>query len=422
MRCRLLALIVGMLLIGAIPATASASSFGEQSAGQDAASQQSATSGATSTQIAPSNENISVRVLSPGDNGNVSQSNNSSAKSGALNANLTGQGTSQVQSGGGAAAKALQTAAQEAGNMQSAESHANSTQDHPSNENISVRVLSPGNDGNVDQSNNSDAASFAGNANGLLQKTEQGQGGSGKVITPASRGTTDGKGDCGCDSGSKGIQAAGQDAWNRQNAKSDATSKQIKPENQNDSARVLSGAKPDLCGCDSVPKDTKGSVLDGKGSPCGCDSVPKTDTGSGGDNGSVTQSNNSDAKSFAGNLNFTKQDVTELQAGMPVVLSNLVSLRDPCGCQSGGNTGVQAGGQDAWNGQNAMSNANSEQLGASNDNSPIRLKHSDGSNGDVSQENNSSAHSKALNVNKLLQVLQQLQDTSGGGGLSFQQA
>jgi hypothetical protein len=184
---------------------------------------------------------------------------------------------------------------------------------------------------------------------------------------------------------------------------------------------VLSGAKPDLCGSEPAPKDGKGSMVDGKGIPCGCDSVPKTDTGSGGDNGSVTQSNNSEAKSFAGNLNFTKQDITELQAGMPVVLSSLVPLRDPCGCQSG-NTGVQAGGQDAWNGQHAMSNADSEQLKPSNDNEPLRLKHSDGSNGDVSQENNSSAHSKALNVNKLLQVLQQLQDTSGGGGLSFEQA
>jgi hypothetical protein len=401
MRCRLLALIVGMLLVVAIPATASASSFGEQTAGQDAASQQSATSGATSTQIAPSNENISVRVLSPGDNGNVSQSNNSSAVSGAANANLTGQATRQIQSGGGAAAKALQTAAQEAGNMQTADSHADSTQVHPSNENISVRVLSPGNDGNVDQSNNSEAKSFAGNENGTLQKTGQAQGGSGKVLTPARGVSTDGKGDsCGCDSGSKGIQAAGQDAWNKQDAKSDATSKQIKPENQNDPVRVLSGSgkspKSDLCGCDSAPR--------GEGS--------KDTPGSGGDNGSVDQSNNSSAKSFAGNLNFTKQDIEQLQAGMPeVLMSDLVSKRDPCGC-SGGDTGIQAGGQDAWNKQDATSNADSEQLKPSNDNEPTRLKHSDGSNGDVSQENNSEAKSKALNLNKLLQLLQQLQGTA----------
>jgi hypothetical protein len=403
MRCRLLALIVGMLLIGAIPATASASSFGEQTAGQDAASQQSATSGATSTQIAPSNENISVRVLSPGDNGNVSQSNNSSAMSGAANANLTGQGTSQVQSGGGAAAKALQTAAQEAASMQNAESKADSTQDHPKNENISVRVLSPGNDGDVSQENNSEAKSFAGNENGTLQKTQQAQGGSGKVITPARDLSTKGKGDpCGCDSGSKGIQAAGQDAWNKQDANSEATSMQIKPENQNDSVRVLSGSgKP---------------MKDGKGDSCGCDSVPKgtTDGTGSGDNGSVDQSNNSSAQSFAGNLNFTKQDIKQLQAGMPEVLTSLMTLRDPCGCQSG-DTGVQAGGQDAWNKQNAMSNADSEQLGAKNDNEPLRLKHSDGSNGDVSQENNSEAKSKSLNLNKLLQLLQQLQGVSGGG-------
>jgi hypothetical protein len=403
MRCRLLALIVGMLLIGAIPATASASSFGEQSAGQDAASQQSATSGATSTQIAPSNENISVRVLSPGDNGNVSQSNNSSAASGAANANLTGQATSQIQSAGGAAAKALQTAGQDAANMQNAESKADSTQDHPSNENISVRVLSPGNDGNVSQENNSEAKSFAGNENGTLQKTQQAQGGSGKVITPARDLSTDGKGaPCGCDSGSKGIQAAGQDAGNKQDANSEATSKQIKPENQNDPVRVLSGSgKP---------------VKDGKGDSCGCDSVPRgaTDGKGSGDNGSVDQSNNSSAQSFAGNLNLTKQDVKQLQAGMPEVLTNLVDLRDPCGCQ-GGDTGIQAAGQDAWNKQNAMSNADSEQLGASNDNEPTRTKLSDGSNGDVSQENNSEAKSKSLNLNKLLQLLQELQGTAGGG-------
>ena len=413
MRCRLLALIVGLLLIAAVPAAASASSFGEQTAGQDAGSMQTATSGANSKQIAPDNENVSVRVLSPGDNGDVSQSNNSSAKSGAANANFTGQGTSQVQSGGGAAAKALQTAAQEAGNMQSADSKADSTQVHPSNENISVRVLSPGNDGNVDQSNNSEAKSFAGNANGTLQETDQSQGGSGSDMSPG-RVIQDGKGDlCGCDSGSKQIQAAGQDAWNKQDATSDATSKQIKPENQNDSVRVLSGEG-------KAPKDGM-HPMDGKGDSCGCEPAPEDAVGSG-DNGNVNQSNNSEAKSFAGNLNFTKQDVTQLQAGMPEVLtSDLVSMRDPCGC-FGKSVGIQAAGQDAWNKQDATSNADSEQLGPSNENLPTRLKHSDGSNGNVNQSNNSEAKSKAFNLNKLLQLLQQLQGTSGGGGVIREQA
>jgi hypothetical protein len=381
MKGRLLALIVGMLLLGVAPATALASSFGEQTAGQDAGNMQSATSGAKSTQIDPSNENISVRVLSPGDNGDVSQSNNSSAKSGALNANATGQGVSQVQSSGGAAAKALQTAAQEAGSEQSAISNADSTQKNPSNENISVRVLSAGDDGNVDQSNNSDAKSFAGNKNGLLQKTDQSQGGSDTSPVSLSRGDP-----CGCDSGSKAIQAAGQDAFSKQDAKSDATSKQIAPDNQNVPVRVLSE----------------------------------------GDNGSVDQSNNSDAKSFAGNLNLTMQSIKQSQAGTSGSCCVVVPVRDsvpldPCGC-SGKSTGIQAGGQDAFNKQDAMSFAGSEQIAPQNDNEPIRLKHSDGSNGDVSQENNSSAESKSLNLNKLLQFLQQLQDPSGGGGVIRQQA
>ena len=379
MKGRLLALIVGMLLVGVVPATASAASFGEQTAGQDAANQQTATSGANSTQIAPTNENISVRVLSPGDNGNVSQSNNSSAKSGALNANATGQGVSQVQSGGGAASKALQTAAQFADSEQTADSKAESKQVHPDNENISVRVLSPGDDGDVDQSNNSDAKSFAGNKNLTLQKTDQSQGGSGSDMSSPSR---DGKDACGCDSGSKAIQAAGQDAINKQDAKSEATSKQIKPVNQNDPVRVLSK----------------------------------------GDNGDVDQSNNSDAESFAGNLNFTKQDITQFQAGMSGgCCDDVVTKRDPCGCL-GHSTGIQAAGQDAFNKQDAMSFADSEQIAPLNDNEPLRLKHSDGDNGDVSQENNSSATSKSLNVNKLLQLLQQLQDLSGGGGVIREEA
>ncbi len=43
------------------------------------ATQQTSSSNATSTQIAPSNQNINVRVLSPGDNGSVTQSNESAA-------------------------------------------------------------------------------------------------------------------------------------------------------------------------------------------------------------------------------------------------------------------------------------------------------------------------------------------------------
>jgi hypothetical protein len=416
MKGRLLALTVGMLLVLAVPAAADSSSFAGQSAGQSAGNMQSSTSSATSTQYAPSNENISVRVLSPGNDGDVSQSNNSSAESGAANLNATQQQLSHDQSGAGsgccdAASKAMQDAAQWAGNNQSAESTADSTQKHPSNDNISVRVLSPGNNGNVDQSNNSDASSFAGNLNKTKQDTRQSQGGSDLTTTPTRDGASQGSSDlsgvrdpgsCGCGGGSKSIQAAGQKAFNRQNAESHANSTQVKPSNENISVRVLSP----------------------------------------GDDGDVSQSNNSSAESFAGNANFTHQAIEQSQPGTgcgcrePVVLSKLPPCCDgqsPC-CDRH-STGIQAAGQDAFNKQNATSTADSWQFMPQNQNDSLRVKGglygkrppkgcgcepsvprddtsptlmpvpADDSGGNVSQQNNSQAKSKALNLNGLWQTL-----------------
>ena len=64
--------------------------------------------------------------------------------------------------------------------------------------------------------------------------------------------------------------------------------------------------------------------------------------------------------------------------------------------------------------QDAMSSGKSEQIKPENQNDPLRVKHSDGSDGDVNQSNNSSAESKALNLNWLWQALQQLQGVPGG--------
>jgi hypothetical protein len=379
-RGRLLALIVGLLLVAAAPAAASASSFGEQTGGQSADNTQSATSSATSTQVDPSNENISVRVLSPGDDGDVSQSNNSSAHSGAINSNATGQSLTQSQPGGSSAAqKAMQDAAQWAGNDQSADSTAESTQQNPSNENISVRVLSEGDNGSVDQSNNSNAKSFAGNKNDTSQTTEQGQGGPATGGgTPAgtssdlTRGTTPADPTDGCGCGSKSIQAGGQDAHSKQDATSTASSTQDSPSNDNIAPRILDP----------------------------------------GDDGSVDQSNNSQAESFAGNNNATTQELDQSQAGM----SDLEFLRGILG----GSLGIQAGGQDAWNEQDATSNADSTQFAPSNSNGsvgvpdgPWDVKDGPGDGGDVTQSNNSSSESKALNLNGLMQLLRQFQGSGG---------
>ncbi|MGB8004364.1 MAG: hypothetical protein WCF27_08890 [Gaiellaceae bacterium] len=89
----------------------------------------SADATATSTQLEPTNVNASVRILSPGDNGSVSQTNDSTAVA-AAGAN-------------GGAATALP--------------QATSTQVDPHNINVSIRVGSPGDDAPVTQVNNSTA-------------------------------------------------------------------------------------------------------------------------------------------------------------------------------------------------------------------------------------------------------------------------
>jgi hypothetical protein len=255
-RRRLLALVIGSVAlgVGAGPAMADEPLAG-QAAGQLALNGQSAQSSANSTQIAPSNTNINVRVLSPGDNGSVSQGNSSIAESAAGNLNDTQQSVGQSQSGTGGSA--IQEAGQAAANKQWAGSRADSVQVHPTNTNVSVRVLSPGDDGDVSQSNESKAKSVAFNANNLDQSTDQEQAGHG------------------CKCGSTGVQAAGQEALSKQDAASSAQSKQVKPENKNLSVRVLSP----------------------------------------GDDGAVEQRNESGAFSKAFNTNDTTQDIEQTQGG-----------------------------------------------------------------------------------------------------------
>ena len=102
---------MALLIAGA--GTATAASPGVQVADQSADSAQQATSASGATQVAPSNSNISIRVLSPGSDGAVSQSNTASSTATSSNANEATQGAGQTQSGAG-----IQTAQQYAGNAQ----------------------------------------------------------------------------------------------------------------------------------------------------------------------------------------------------------------------------------------------------------------------------------------------------------------
>jgi hypothetical protein len=397
---------------------------GVQTASQSATNGQTAQSTATSTQDHPSNTNISVRIMSPGDDGSVTQTNDSSALSAAGNKNKTNQ--SAGQSGGG-----VQNAMQDAANKQSATSDATSTQKKPSNVNIPVRIFSDGNNGSVTQSNNSSAKSVAGNKNETNQTVEQGSGSKSAPVRDACGGG------CG-DHGGPAVQDAEQSAHSDQSATSSATSQQDHPSNVNIPVRIGSSGYDG-----SVKQTNSSSAVSAAGNKNSTDqTVDQSAGGSGsgsavqyadqkagnkqdatsdatshqsgasnanypvrihspGGGGSVTQVNGSAALSAAGNKNDTTQTVTQ-DAGS--VKKAPIPVRDACYDKCGGGSGpvVQDATQKAYNDQTADSSADSTQCCAQNTNAPVRIK-SDGYDGDVTQANLSGAISAAGNKNSTTQ-------------------
>jgi hypothetical protein len=404
-------------------------------ASQSATNDQTANSTATSTQDHPQNTNISVRIMSPGDDGSVTQTNDSSAKSAAGNKNSTTQSTDQSSGG-------VQTAQQDAANKQSADSSASSTQDHPSNVNIPVRIYSDGNNGSVKQVNDSSAKSAAGNKNETNQNAEQGSGSGSAPVRSACGGG------CG-DQGGPGVQDAQQSAYSDQSARSSATSVQDHPSNVNIPVRIGSsgndGSVTQVNSSSAGNKNSTDQTVDqSAGGSSGGSAVQYADQkagntqdatsdatshqigasnanypvriGSPGGGGSVTQVNASGALSAAGNKNDTNQTATQ-DAGGPVVrqlpLSDGCSDKcakpssDGCGtCGGGGGPVVQDAKQKAYNDQTADSSAESTQCCAQNTNAPVRIK-SYGADGEVQQANLSGAISAAGNKNDTTQYASQ---------------
>ncbi len=158
MKKRFVAFVLGALtLLLALDATTALAdaSPGVQTAGQSATGAQQAAAASEATQTNPSNTNISVRVLSPGNDGSVTQTNSASSDASAANSNSTDQDSSQSQAGGGG----IQIGNQSAGNAQLAAALSSASQHGAQNTNAPVRVLSPGNGGSVSQAN--DASSTA---------------------------------------------------------------------------------------------------------------------------------------------------------------------------------------------------------------------------------------------------------------------
>ena len=123
-----------------------------------------------------SNTNIPVRVLSPGDGGDVSQSNSVSSSANAGNLNGLGQNASQVRRGGDCLCtpgNGIQAIGQDAESTQSAAALSAATQSGASNTNTPVRVGSDGDDGDVSQSNSVESDANALNVNLTGQNVDQ---------------------------------------------------------------------------------------------------------------------------------------------------------------------------------------------------------------------------------------------------------
>jgi hypothetical protein len=385
---------------------------GTQVVGQSADNAQEAKAAAVTEQSGASNENISVRVLSPGSNGSVSQSNVASSNAAAGNVNGTGQSATQSQSGAGGS----QSIGQSASNEQDAAALAGTVQSNPSNSNISVRVLSPGDDGDVTQSNVATSNATAGNVNGTHQTADQAQSG--------------GSDSCKC--GSAGSQVIGQSADSKQGALAGALTVQEGAKNENISVRVLSPGSNGSVSQSNVASSNAAAGNANKteqsadqaqaGSSCGCgngtqvvgqsasnlqgaaalsatiqEKPSNTNTPirveSPGDDGDVTQSNVATSDATAANLNGTAQAADQSQAS---------------------GSGIQVIGQDSTNGQLALSGALTAQLGASNENAPVRVL-SPGYGGSVSQSNTASSNAKAGNTNWTGQNAVQEQGGRGNG-------
>src|SRR5262245_28641307 len=191
MRRFLVALVVALAVLAASSTTAFADdSVPVQAATQSADTSQGAIAGSSATQVNPSNQNISVRVLSPGDDGAVTQSNDASSSANASNDADTKQSADQSQGSSCSCSGSdpgVQASQQDASTDQTALAASSATQIEPSNSNISVRVLSPGDNGSVNQSNSASSEANASNDADTHQSVSQDPRGGGSADQAATQ-------------------------------------------------------------------------------------------------------------------------------------------------------------------------------------------------------------------------------------------
>lgn len=442
MRKLIAALVLTVAACLAVAAAAGADTGPIQVSGQSAGTSQGAVAASGATQSNPTNTNISIRVLSPGNDGNVTQSNTAASTANAGNTATTSQSSNQNAGGAGA----IQTSQQGAGTDQLAIALSAANQSNPTNVNVPIRVLSEGNDGNVTQSNTAASTGTAANSAGTTQSSTQNASGSpcgcGAPIpvatTPAPASTP-----CGCDypsdpvattrtttpcgcSTSPAIQTSEQSAGTHQSAGALSKAEQTNPSNTNVGVRVLSpgdggnvtqsntaastanagnGAtttqgSTQNAGANAVQQAKQNGWTDqGAGALSAADQAHPSNTSSPvrvdskGNDGSVDQSNTTASTATAGNKADTTQTANQTAAG----------------------NGIQIAGQDAKTEQGALAASLAHQDGASNDASPVRVD-SPGDGGSVKQSNTASSAANAGNASTTNQTGTQSTGASCGCG------
>jgi hypothetical protein len=483
---RLLKTLAATFAVLAVSAGSAFAAGPVQSGTQSSSTDQAALAASSATQVQPSNQNVSVRVLSPGNDGAVSQSNDASSTADASNTAATTQSTSQALASGcgcviksgsigdvlgtalqaasgdpastqaqapvspdstqsnsagsagtsantaptsqaaqqsSSAAGGVQSSQQDASTNQTAIAASSATQVKPSNSNISVRVLSPGNDGAVSQSNEASSSADASNSAATTQGSSQTGGGSG------------------------GVQSSTQGADTKQGSLAESSATQIHPENSNASVRVLSPGNggsvsqsneaETSANAENIAPVTQTSTQSQTGPSCGCTStspavqaIGQTSSveqgaaaassaeqihpsnvsdpvriASGGSDGSLTQSN--EVSSEANTYNAAPVSQTGSQQQAP----------SSCGCSSG--PAVQALGQSSEVEQLGIALSSAQQVGATNESGPIRIA-SDGNGGTVSQSNEAESSADAANIAPVSQTGTQQQAGSGVQALGQQ--
>jgi hypothetical protein len=312
-----------------------ASGSGIETATQSAETQQASGALSSAEQSHPSNTAGSIRVLSPGNDGSVSQSNTVTSAAGSGNSAGTRQSTTQQQPSScgcdSSASPAIEVAGQEASTQQGSLAASEAEQAGASNDASPIRVWSGGNGGSVSQANTVSSAASSGNEGSTAQTANQSAAGG-----------------CGCGGGA--IEVLGQKASTEQS--SAALSKAVQ-----DFGRERGG-----CGC-------------GGGGAGGGNVASPVRVWSPGSDGSTTQTNAVASDASSGNRASTSQG----------------------GSQAAGGSAIQVLGQLAETGQLSHAASLAAQMGASNEASPVRVE-SGGGGGSVTQANAASSSARSGNA------------------------